>query len=236
MIIKNFALIGDGTIARWHKQAINSLGYNLVKIYDPVKYPAVLLDDKFFEGVEWVTICSPSHLHYDHVKLCLDHNKNIICEKPLCLPWQPIIDDDRINIVLQYRWADLPKEIKEVEVCMVRDKAYFESWKGDPFQTGGLFYNLFIHYLDLAILHGSTFIGSVTESGTNVRRADDIDLFSFDMGELYTKMYKDTVEYGRGVKAKDTYYLMWSLNRNSEIYGFGSNALNKKIVIEKIIK
>ncbi|KKN36892.1 hypothetical protein LCGC14_0769020 [marine sediment metagenome] len=231
----NFGLIGDGAIAQKHRYAINKRGYNLHKIYDPIKYPEINLDNDFFENIDWVAICSPSYLHYEHVKLCLSFDKFIICEKPLVLPWQPIIDDNRINVVLQYRWADLPTKIETITTRMVRNKEYFLSWKGDPLKTGGLFYNLFIHYLDLSILHGATFVGEVDSYGDNIRQADDIDLFSFDMDVLYTKMYKDVVEKRKGIKPADLYYLFWSLGRYSELYGFGSNALGKKIIIENFL-
>lgn len=37
------------------------------------------------EQVELVYICTPNHLHYDHIMLCLKHGKHVICEKPMVL-------------------------------------------------------------------------------------------------------------------------------------------------------
>ena len=150
----------------------------------------------------------------------------------MVLPWESIIDDSRINVVLQLRWMDLPDSASLIKVTMVRDKNYFKSWKGDPKNTGGLFYNLFIHYIDLAMILGADFEGAVKSEGKQIRVIDDIDISKIDTDELYTKMYSDIINHNKGVKPEELFYLHWLLNRNSDIYGFGMDALNKKIYIE----
>jgi len=78
--------------------------------------------------------------------------------------------DEKINIVLQLRYLpNLPEKADLVSVRFVRDEAYFKSWKGDARNTGGLFYNLFIHYIDLAIMLGADFQGVVAEHGEQER-------------------------------------------------------------------
>lgn len=227
-----FGLIGDGQIARKHRVAIQTNGGEIHKVHDPV------LGDKsdplghsFFDGLYCVVICSPSHLHREHIKMALEYNKKIIVEKPAFLPWEPAIDDDRINIVLQLRWLDLPETAEKVKVTMVRDKAYFKTWKGDPRNTGGLFYNLFIHYIDLANMLCAEFEGLVTQTGKQVRLVDDLDIMKLDMHDLYIRMYNDIINKDKGVKPKDVFYLHWLLNRSSEFYGFGADAIDKKINI-----
>lgn len=41
--------------------------------------------EKMFEDneVELVYICTPNHLHYEHIKMCIQYNKHVLCEKPL---------------------------------------------------------------------------------------------------------------------------------------------------------
>ncbi|MFA5806624.1 MAG: Gfo/Idh/MocA family oxidoreductase [Melioribacteraceae bacterium] len=40
------------------------------------------------EGIDYLTICSPNHLHDAHIRLALRLGANVICEKPLVLnPW-----------------------------------------------------------------------------------------------------------------------------------------------------
>ena len=239
----NFGLIGNGYISERHINAINKVGHKITKVYDPIACNTPPLNDftwfknldnpdNFFKDLDWVVICSPSHLHYEHCKLALQYpNVQIVCEKPLVLPWQPVIDDDRLNIVLQLRWLNLPEKIKQVKCTMVRGEEYFESWKGDPLKTGGLFFSLFIHYIDLALNNDAEFIGKVKYEGKQVRSVDNIDIFDFDMDDLYFRMYIDILQ-GKGVKPKDIFYLNWVLNKNSEVYGYGSAAIDKEIRIK----
>lgn len=51
--------------------------YGASVAYD--NYECMLLDD----NVDLVYICTPNHLHYEQIKMCIDHNKHVLCEKPL---------------------------------------------------------------------------------------------------------------------------------------------------------
>jgi len=178
-----FGLIGNGTISQRHKDAIKHVGGELVWISDPafvdnhafINEPLLLYsknppDDHLYSKVDYVVICSPTYFHRAQVKQALLRNKKVICEKPLCLPWEPLIDDDRINIVLQLRWIkDLPEKADLIEAVMVRDEAFFKTWKGDPRKAGGNIYEFFIHYIDLAIQLGAAFKGLVTPHGKQKR-------------------------------------------------------------------
>jgi predicted dehydrogenase len=228
-----FGLIGDGKISHRHKHAVKENGGVIYKIHDP-KYgdECIPLDEEFFAGLDYVIICSPSYLHREHINLSLKYGKKIICEKPMCLPWEPVVSDDRVNVVLQLRWMDLPDKANLIKVTMARNDEYFKMWEGDPRNTGGLLYHLFIHYIDLALLLDAKFEGRVISKGEQVRMVDDIDIMKLDMNDLYFKMYNDIINYDKGVKPKDLFYLHWWLDRNSDIYGYGTDLLNKKIIIE----
>ena len=188
-----FALIGDGTIAKYHRKAIEHVGGKLVVVCDPAKYPGgvhltdgiptvilpdmpkyALMEFQFNNyGPFYVVIASPSYLHREQIKFILENfpaNTQIICEKPAFLPWEPPIDDDRINICLQLQYAkDLPQKADKVVIKAVRDEAYFQSWKGDPKKTGGIFYNIFIHYIYMAHKLGADFEGRIVTSGKQER-------------------------------------------------------------------
>jgi len=230
-----FAFIGNGRISERHKKAIEKIGGEIVQIYDPLLSNVQKIEHLFKWDFEYVVICSPNYLHYEHIKLCLDNNRKVIVEKPMILPWQNVIDDDRINIVLQFRWLDLPKEADVVEVVMPRNKKYMKTWKGDSRLTGGHFYNMFIHYIDLALLLDARFEGKIVEEGKAVRKIDNFDLLNIDMDLLYEKMYRDIVFEDKGVKPKDIMFLNWWLERISFKYGFSSNIFDKKIVIENML-
>jgi len=229
-----FGLIGDGKISEKHKAAVANNGGQITEIYDP-KYgdKEIQLNKKFFEDKDYIIICSPSNFHREHVKMALEYDKKIIVEKPMVLPWEPIIDDNRVSVVLQLRWVDLPEIAKEVNVTMVRDQKYFKTWEGNAKLTGGLFYHLFIHYIDLAIKLKSKFIGNVISEGSQIRMIDDLDILKLDMNDLYTRMYSDIINKDRGVKPSELFYIYWVLERCGWKYGINSTDLmNEKLMVD----
>lgn len=227
----NFGLIGKGYISQYHINTIEKLGHNLEAIYDPVLSNIQKIEDIFKYDLDYVVICSPTNFHHEHVKLCLKNNVKIICEKPLGLPWNPIIDNDNINIVFQYEYANLPDKINQVEVTMIRDEKYFESWKGNSLLTGGIFYNLFIHYFMIAIKRDGKFIGKIRRTGEQLRKVDDIDLLKLDVNKLYENMYNDILS-GGGIKPKDIQYLMWVLDHCNFKYGMGKELFEKTVYFD----
>lgn len=224
----NFGLIGKGYISQYHINTIKKLGHDLAVIYDPILSDIQYLEDIFKYNLDYVVICSPTNFHYEHIKLCLKNNVKVICEKPLGLPWNPIIDNDNVNIVLQYEYANLPKKVDQVEVTMVRDEKYFESWKGNSFLTGGIFYHLFIHYFMIAINRNAKFIGKIISEGEQVRKVDNIDLLKINTQDLYERMYTDILS-GGGIKPKNVQFLMWILDHCNFKYGMGKEIIGKTI-------
>jgi UDP-N-acetyl-2-amino-2-deoxyglucuronate dehydrogenase len=110
--MKNFAITGvAGYIAPRHLKAIKDTGNRLVAATDPHDSVGILdsyfPDASFFteferfdrhlemlrradkeNKVEYLTICSPNHLHDAHIRLALRIGADAICEKPLVLnPW-----------------------------------------------------------------------------------------------------------------------------------------------------
>ena len=221
-----FGLIGDGKQARFHKTAIEYVGGDLVWIDDPVKGLC-----RTGEWVNFAVICSPSQFHRPQAKGLLGKlASQVIVEKPFCLPWEPLVDDDRINVVLQLRYLPLPKKAEKVYVRMVRDETYFQTWKGDPKNTGGVFFNLFIHYIDLAILLGADFEGLVIDIGEQVRKIDDLDILHIDMQGCYNRMYEAILE-GKGTKPAELFYLHYIMEKVSKENGFGKNLIGKTVFI-----
>jgi hypothetical protein len=232
MTIK-FGLIGEGNISRYHKKAIEHVGGSSDRIYDPLKYPRIPLGPVFLRDLDFAVICSPSHCHYHQIKLALLNNCPVIVEKPAFLPWEPVIDDDRINIVMQLREMEVEgdgrhREIDKIEVQMIRDRAYMNSWRGDLYKTGGFIFHLFIHYIDLAIRHNCEFVGRVLPQGENIRRVGGVDLLKIDTQALYNKMYERTVS-GFGTKPKDIFLLYWVMQKGISKYGPGKFYQNIKL-------
>ena len=258
-----FALIGDGAIAKYHKEAIKHVGGELLYIVDP-KYKQkthpdfwgeILPDLHFPNYVDYAIICSPSYLHYSQIKKILESGhilRGIICEKPAFLPWEPAIDSNRLNIVLQLRYLpNLPEKADLVSVRFVRDESYFKSWKGDARKTGGLFYNLFLHGVDLAMQLGADFEGIVARHGEQerwigvkwdssiyreygnqyIKDENKIDILNIDTQACYNRLYEAILE-DKGIRPSDLFYLQWVLQRNSEIFGYGRDGIGKTITIK----
>lgn len=274
-----FMLIGDGGAAQYHRKAIEFVGGNLNVVVDPKyftmnpnKIDATInknilwaddlcsIPETYLAKIDYFVIASPSHLHRKQIKFLLKQIDNgyrktqIICEKPAFLPWEIPILDDRINIVLQLRYLEnLPEKAALIIARFNRNKEYFLTWKGDPKKTGGLFFALFIHYLDLAILLHADFRGYVSHDTKNerfigtklswpeeiwsandkyIKDCDKIDILKIDMQSCYNRMYEAILQ-GNGIKPEDLFYLNWVLQRNSEIFGYGKNGINKSIKIDK---
>lgn len=190
----DFALIGAaGFVAPRHLEAIHAVGGRLVAAMDPSDSVGILdryfpeaefftepeRFDRFLEkrrregrGVDYVSICSPNHLHDAHVRQALRVRAHAICEKPLVIsPWN--LDalaqlekeyDRRVYTVLQLRHHPEVIALKKrfesysgppvpVELTYITPRGawYHVSWKGDPERSGGLLMNIGIHFIDLLL-------------------------------------------------------------------------------------
>lgn len=190
----NFLLIGAaGYIAPRHLKAIKETGNNLLAAVD-VSDSVGILDSyfpeanfftsfeefsEFSEGalldglsIDFVTICSPNHLHVTHIKWALARGLNVICEKPLVLKSTDLDELQRyenkygasVFSILQLRLHDSILKLKEsiseaskadkklqVELTYItsRGKWYGKSWKGDIKKSGGVVFNIGIHFFDM---------------------------------------------------------------------------------------
>lgn len=227
--MKTFGIIGNGKAARYHIQAIKETGNELIWIDDIDKTKNM----GNFCPVDFIVIASPTWTHREYIEKMLGcTNSQIIVEKPAVLPWQAIPDTRRLNIVLQLRWLDLP-DFEKIEVRMVRPPEYFKGWKALHTLTGGIIHLLFIHYIDLAIRKHAHFEGLVSSSGESGIFLDG-KLLTFNMQEIYNKMYLDIIENDKGVKPRDIEYLNWVLNKLCIQHSFkNSYFIDKPIVVPK---
>lgn len=191
---KNFALIGAaGYIAPRHMHAIKDTGHNLVSAYD-INDSVGIIDsispqsefftdfERFYEhawdlkrspetALDYISVCSPNHLHRAHIAAGLRLGCDVICEKPLV----PTIEDldalarieaetgKKVYNILQLRHhpaiLDLKAEVEahkgnekhEVDLTYItsRGKWYHESWKGDLRKSSGIAMNIGIHFFDM---------------------------------------------------------------------------------------
>jgi UDP-N-acetyl-2-amino-2-deoxyglucuronate dehydrogenase len=176
---KTFALIGaGGYIAPKHIEAIKANGCELIEIVDVNDSVGII--DRYFPNCkystklttkpDYVSICTPNFLHYDHIKEAIAKGCNVICEKPVVLYSHQIdqlkaladLKGVSVNCILQMRLHPLINEIKrfidnceELHVSLdyftPRGDWYAKSWKGDVNKSGGLLFNIGIHLFDILI-------------------------------------------------------------------------------------
>lgn len=192
--MKNFALIGAaGYIAPRHMKAVKETGNNLAAAYDINDSVGVIdsisPESEFFTDFErfyehcwklkrnpenqlnYISICTPNHMHASHIAAGLRLGCDVICEKPL-VPTSAELDElvlieretgRKVYNILQLRHhqsiLDLKKKVEagtserkhEVELTYItsRGKWYLESWKGDPRKSFGVATNIGVHFFDM---------------------------------------------------------------------------------------
>jgi UDP-N-acetyl-2-amino-2-deoxyglucuronate dehydrogenase len=192
--MKNFALIGAaGYIAPRHMRAIKDTGNTLAVAYD-INDSVGIIDslapsaefftefESFYEyghrlkrspssALDYVSICSPNHLHHPHIAAGLRLGCDVICEKPL-VPTPDLLEElerveresgKRVFTILQLRHheailrlrekvANAPSDTKfDVDLTYItsRGRWYAASWKGDPRKSFGVATNIGVHFFDM---------------------------------------------------------------------------------------
>ena len=206
----SFAMIGAaGYVAPRHMKAIKAVGGDLKVAYDPNDSVGIIdshfPDAHFFteferfdrhvdklrrrgEKVDYVSICSPNHLHDAHCRFALRSGANAICEKPLVLnPWNidglAEIERDtgrRISTILQLRLHPAIIALREkfaksnkrhkVDLTYItsRGRWYYASWKGEDAKSGGVATNIGVHFFDML----SFVFGAVKHNEAHLREPE----------------------------------------------------------------
>jgi UDP-N-acetyl-2-amino-2-deoxyglucuronate dehydrogenase len=186
-----FALTGAaGYVAPRHMRAIHAVGGDLRVAYDPNDSVGVLdshfPDAHFFteferfdrhidklrrrgEKIDYVSICSPNHLHDAHCRFAMRSGADAICEKPLVLnPWNidglAGIEQDtgrHVSTILQLRLHPAIIALRDkfaesyerhrVDLTYIasRGRWYHASWKGEDAKSGGVATNIGVHFFDM---------------------------------------------------------------------------------------
>lgn len=205
-----FAITGiAGYIAPRHLQAIKDTNNILIAATDP--HDSVGIIDRYFpqasffteferfdrhleklrrsspeSAINYLSICSPNHLHDAHTRLAFRLDADAICEKPLVikpsnLDALQILEkeyDKRVYNVLQLRMHDKIIALKDnfeksnkskkhdiiLTYITSRGMWYKYSWKGNIEKSGGVSTNIGIHFFDMLIW----IFGKVQESQIHI--------------------------------------------------------------------
>ena len=158
--------------------------------------------------VDYLSVCTPNYLHDSHIRFGLRSKANVICEKPLVIsPWNldtiEKIQNEYSKKVFSINQLRLHpsieklkkqntkfEKINDVEITYIsaRGKWYQYSWKGNENKSGGILYNIGIHFFDLiTFLYGEiesssvyyasskTYSGVLRAKNANVRYFLSID-------------------------------------------------------------
>ena len=208
----DFGIIGAaGYVAPRHLVAMAAVGGRLVVAQD-VTDSARTLDQYFPEAafftdidrlerhlakesregrrLDYLSVCSPNHLHDAHIRFALRNGANAICEKPVVInPWNlELLREEeerhgrRVSTILQLRLLPSLAALRErvvaagpdrrfaVDLSYITERGswYFASWKGDEELSGGIATNIGIHFFDLL----QWIFGPVGELRVHVRRPE----------------------------------------------------------------
>lgn len=160
----NFSLIGSGFIMPRHAEAIESLGGKIIDVvntaYGENRWKTGIMDNP---KTDCVVILAPNDLHAPMAELAARNGKIVLCEKPLGISSasvRALAEYGNIFTVMQLRHHPLLAELKEqvagggrfeidMNISVYRDEKYFKTWKGDARRSGGVLFNLGIHYFDV---------------------------------------------------------------------------------------
>jgi len=152
-----FCIIGSGFIFLKHLEAIRSIGGEITEVINEdacLNWKQVINKTK----AKYVVILTPNYLHAKMANYAAEKGKIVLCEKPALIKNEKL--HRNIYPVLQLRYHPLIPEMRkavreenkvELEIAVKRDKKYFKGWKGDDKKSGGILFNLGVHYFDLAL-------------------------------------------------------------------------------------
>ena len=122
--------------------------------------------------IDFISICSPNYLHDTHCRFALQNAAHAICEKPLVLLPSNLerlrrseaASSKRIFCILQLRHhpkiidlknrvAANPEKRFRVNLTYITSRGpwYDISWKGDSNKSGGILFNIGIHFFDMLL-------------------------------------------------------------------------------------
>jgi UDP-N-acetyl-2-amino-2-deoxyglucuronate dehydrogenase len=221
-----FALIGAaGYIAPRHMEAIKACGGELVASYDPSDSVGIL--DRWFpacehfteyerfdrfvesERIDFVSICSPNHLHEAHSRVALRAGADVICEKPLVVHPSQLdtltalekstgkrvwaIQQMRLHNQIELARSKYEGKTASVSVEYVTPRGtwYESSWKWNGSKSGGIMLNIGVHLFDA--------IGSIFGKLVSIDKVAASDRRAF--GDLHLE--RASVKFSLSLEAAD---------------------------------
>lgn len=219
----NIGVVGYGGIAKIHAIA----AYAMQVLHDCPFQPAFLkayrrektTDSQIFQEIvtsiedlvadpelDLIDICTPNYLHYEQVKLALQHNKAVYCEKPLALNYRQaralvqLAEDKQLlnQVALMYRFMP----------AVVRARDYIASGNlGEIIHFKfGLYHKGYLNDRPLSWREQMKYAGGGALIDLGIHMADLLRFLLGDVhslrAELQTPFKERTIPGGTGAKGK----------------------------------
>lgn len=161
-------------------------------------------------NVELVYIATPHSHHYEHIKLCLKHNKHVLCEKAFCAnakqAEEVMLEAEEKGLLLTeamwVRYMPMAKKIVEViENGIIGRPTSLAANLGYPLEHKE-------RLVDLKLCGGA-----LLDLGVYV-----LNFASIVFGEDIDSMAANCVKYSTGVDAQETIMLTYSDGRMATLY------------------
>ena len=211
-----FAILGMGRIGKVHADTIQAnSNAELAAIHDPINNEINSLQKRYScqqmsleditnnDQIKGILICTPTDTHVDLIKRFLHTKKALFCEKPLDLNLKKVknlvqlVSASKSQVMLGFNrrfdphFIKLKEHLTEKEIGIVEQIVITSRDPNPPTieyikKSGGIFKDMAIHDLDMAVFLANEKIHSITALGSNfvskkIEKAGDYDTASILM-------------------------------------------------------
>lgn len=205
-----FAILGMGRIGKVHADTIQAnSNAELAAIHDPINNEINRLQKRYScqqmsldditnnDQIKGILICTPTDTHIDLIKRFLYTKKAVFCEKPLDLNLRKVkklvqlVSESKSQVMLGFNrrfdphFAKLKAHLTKKEIGVIEQITITSRDPNPPTieyikQSGGIFKDMAIHDLDMAVFLADEKIHSITALGSNfvskkIEQAGDYD-------------------------------------------------------------
>ena len=210
MVRIKFAILGMGRIGKVHADTIQAnSNAELAAIHDPINNEINRLQKRYScqqmsldditnnDQIKGILICTPTDTHVDLIKRFLYTKKAVFCEKPLDLNLRKVkklvqlVSESKSQVMLGFNrrfdphFAKLKAHLTKKEIGVIEQITITSRDPNPPTieyikQSGGIFKDMAIHDLDMAVFLADEKIHSITALGSNfvskkIEQAGDYD-------------------------------------------------------------
>ena len=137
----NFAILGLGNIAQKMAQTVNEMegitlhgvaardinkAVNFAKRFGVKKAYGTYEDLAKDEEIDFIYIATPHAFHYEHVKMCLEHGKPVLCEKAFTLNYRQaneliMLAREKQVFLCEAMWVRFMPMVKQLQAVLADD-------------------------------------------------------------------------------------------------------------------